>query len=253
MTPINGRGGSRAFPAEERSKPCPQWNHYRIVCNDGAISLAVNGKVVTRGKDCIPRKGYICLESEGGIVHYRNMRIKELPATPIDPKHIATADRGFRCLYTGVDLSGWVTAKENRGHWKPSNWVLSYDGKSPAADTSIATEQHFGDFGFIFDVRRRDKASTARVLLRGSDKAAVVIDPDDPVMAKHLGKGRGGSRFEGTLRGDRLTLSLNGRELFKNRPVPGVPARGPIRIAPSGPIDFANVYVRELRNAERAP
>ncbi|MGB2822852.1 MAG: DUF1080 domain-containing protein, partial [Phycisphaerae bacterium] len=82
MTPINGRGGSRAFPTEERSKPCPQWNHYRITCVDGAISLAVNGKVVTRGKDCIPRKGYICLESEGGIVHYRDMRIKELPATP---------------------------------------------------------------------------------------------------------------------------------------------------------------------------
>ena len=45
MTPINGRGGSRAFPTEERSKPSPQWNHYRIVCQDGAISLAVNGKV----------------------------------------------------------------------------------------------------------------------------------------------------------------------------------------------------------------
>ena len=28
MTPINGRGGSRAFPTEERSKPCPQWNHW---------------------------------------------------------------------------------------------------------------------------------------------------------------------------------------------------------------------------------
>jgi hypothetical protein len=181
------------------------------------------------------------------------MRIKELPATPIDPEHIATADRGFRCLYTGVDLSGWVTAEENRGHWKPSDWVLSYDGKSPAADPSIATEQAFGDFGFIFDVRRPDKATTARILLRGSDKAAVVIDPGDPVMADHLGKGRGWSRFEGTLRADRLTLSLNGREVFKSRPVPGVPDRGPIRIIPSGRVDLANVYVRELKDAERAP
>ncbi|RLS68824.1 MAG: DUF1080 domain-containing protein, partial [Planctomycetota bacterium] len=33
MTPINGRGGSRAFPTEERSKPSPEWNHYRIECN----------------------------------------------------------------------------------------------------------------------------------------------------------------------------------------------------------------------------
>ncbi len=76
MTPVNGRGGgSRAFPTEERAKPSPEWNHYRIVCNDGSISLAVNGKVVTQGTNCNPRKGYICLESEGGVVHYRNISL----------------------------------------------------------------------------------------------------------------------------------------------------------------------------------
>ena len=72
MTPVNGRGGSRAFPTENRSLPSPQWNHYRIECRDGEVSLAVNGKLVTQGKACSPRKGYICIESEGGIVHYRN-------------------------------------------------------------------------------------------------------------------------------------------------------------------------------------
>ncbi len=86
MTPVNGRGGSRAFPTENRSKPSPEWNHYRIECRDGEISLAVNGKIVTRGKNCVPRKGYICLESEGGVVQYRNVRIRELPATEISPE-----------------------------------------------------------------------------------------------------------------------------------------------------------------------
>ena len=86
MTPKYGRGGGRSFPTESRSKPSPEWNHYRIECRDGDISLAVNGKVVTRGTDCSPRKGYICLESEGGIVHYRNVKIKELPASPIEAK-----------------------------------------------------------------------------------------------------------------------------------------------------------------------
>ena len=51
---------------------------YRIECKDGDISLAVNGKVVTRGTKCSPKKGYICLESEGGVVEYRNVKIKEL-------------------------------------------------------------------------------------------------------------------------------------------------------------------------------
>ena len=248
-----GKPSARAFPTEERSKPCPQWNHYRIECNDGAISLAVNGKAVTRGADAIPRKGYICLESEGGLVHFRNLRIKELPDTPVDPKHVATAARGYRCLYTGVDLSGWAVAKGAQGHWKPRNWVLAYDGKAPAADAAIATEEAFGDFGFLFDVRRQKESGATRVLLRGSDKAAIVIDPADPLLGKRLPKGGGWSRFEGTLRGDRLTLSLNGHELFKDRPVAGVPARGPLRIVPSGPVDFASVYVRELKEAGRKP
>jgi hypothetical protein len=30
MTPLNGRGGDRAFPTEKRMKPSPEWNHYRI-------------------------------------------------------------------------------------------------------------------------------------------------------------------------------------------------------------------------------
>ena len=249
MTPINGRGGGRAFPTENRSKPTPQWNHYRIVCQDGAISLAVNGKVVTRGKDCSPRKGYICLESEGGIVHYRNMRIKELPDTPVDPKHVAVADRGYRCLYTGVDLSGWTVAKGARKNWRASNWTFFYDGKSTAPDASIATEQAFGDFGFLFDVRRGKDSKTTRFLLRGSDKGAIVIDPEDPLVGKHVGTGHGWNRFEGTLVDDKLTLSINGKPLCKDRPVTGIPARGPIRIVPAGRIDFANVYVRELKPA----
>ena len=79
LTPLNGRGGDRAFPTEKRMKPSPEWNHYRIECVDGAISLAVNGKVVTRGTGASPRKGYICLESEGSPVEFRGLRIRELP------------------------------------------------------------------------------------------------------------------------------------------------------------------------------
>jgi len=253
MTPVNARGGSRAFPTEERSKPCPQWNHYRVTCQDGAISLAVNGKVVTRGTECIPRKGYICLESEGGLVHWRNMRIKELPDTPIDPAHVATADRGYRCLYTGVDLSGWKTAVAGKGGWQARNWRLAYGGKASPADPSIATEEAFADVGFIVDVRLPKDPKPARVLLRGSEKAAIVIDPSDPLVGKHLAKPGKWTRFEGTLQGDRLTLRAGGQEVVAEKQVSGVPARGPIRIVPSGPIEFANIYVRDLKDPPAKP
>ena len=59
-------------------------------------------------------------------------------------------------------------------------------------------------------------------------------------------KGRNWNRFEGELRGDRLSLSLNGEPVFADKKLGGVQAKGPLKIVPSGPIDFANVYVRDL-------
>ena len=235
MTPINGRGGSRAFPTENRSKPTPEWNHYRITCNDGAISLAVNGKIVTNGKNANPRKGYICLESEGGIVHYRNLKIRELPDTPLEPGQTAIADRGYRCLYTGVDLSGWKAAGKG---WQSRNWTFRYTGKSKTEDKSIVTTESFSDFGFIFDVQAPKKPGACKVLLRDSSSAAITIDSTL--------KSKGWNRFEGELRGNKLSLKLNGKPLFTDKALDGVAAKGPIRIIPNGPIGFANVYVRPL-------
>jgi hypothetical protein len=245
ITPFNGRGGSRAFPTAERSRPTPEWNHYRIVCDDGAISLAVNGEVVTRGKDCAPRKGYICLESEGGLIHFRNLRIRELPATPIDPAQVAVSDRGYRCLYTGLDLSGWAVPEKARDRWTPRDWTLAYGGEPAGEEAAIATEEAFGDIGFVLDVRLPKESKPARVLLRGP-QAVIDVDPGNPLLAGHLAKPGEWNRFEGTLRGDRLTLDVNGRRACEDRPVPGVPARGPIRIVPGGPLELANPYVRSL-------
>ena len=81
MKPFPPSKGMRSFPTERRSKPSPEWNHYRIVCNAGVIRLSVNGKEVSGGEECNWRKGYLGLESEGSPTEWRNLRIKELPAT----------------------------------------------------------------------------------------------------------------------------------------------------------------------------
>ncbi|MEK0448173.1 MAG: hypothetical protein RL088_441, partial [Verrucomicrobiota bacterium] len=44
----------RSFPSEERIKASPEWNHYRVVANNGEISLSVNGKEVTIAKGASP-------------------------------------------------------------------------------------------------------------------------------------------------------------------------------------------------------
>ncbi len=84
-------GAQRCLPSEKRCKPSPEWNHYVITCNDGRITLAVNGKVVSGGSKCSPRKGYICLESEGSPAEFRNVRIKELPSTGATAEETALA------------------------------------------------------------------------------------------------------------------------------------------------------------------
>ncbi|MEO8496965.1 MAG: family 16 glycoside hydrolase [Planctomycetota bacterium] len=239
MTPINGRGGGRAFPTEERSKPSPEWNHYRITGQDGEISLAVNGKVVTQGKECSPRKGYICLESEGGIVHYRNARIKVLPDTPVDAAHVAIANRGYQSIYTGLDLSGW--SGEALNGWHANDWVLSCDGPQDGKDATLMTTEQFGDVGFVFDARIKEDGKPLQVRVRG-----VTIDTNDVAIAKHLEKAGSWNRFEGTLRGNLLSLIVNGHEVFSDNVVQKPVDLGPLAFSPTGPTELANIYVREL-------
>ena len=146
-------GWMRSLPSERRCKPAGQWNHYRVESRDGQISLAVNGKVVTLASEANPRKGYICLESEGSEAHFRNIRIQQLPGSNPPAEMVAKKDEGYRILYNGLDLHGWKTAPGHEGHWQAKDWILDYDGKSEADDKNLWTEKEFGNFVLIVDWR----------------------------------------------------------------------------------------------------
>lgn len=76
--PDNPRG-ERSKSVENRCKGKGEWNTYEVVCVDGTIKLSVNGKFVNGVSQATVRKGYLCLESEGAEIHFRNLRIVELP------------------------------------------------------------------------------------------------------------------------------------------------------------------------------
>jgi len=293
-------GWERCLPSERRANPAGEWNHYRVESRGGRITLAVNGKVVSGGTKCVPRKGYICLESEGSEAHFRNIRIQELPSSNPPAPEVAETDQGFKSLYTGIDLSGWKAEPGHQGHWRPKDWTLDYDGKSEAADKSLWTEREFGDFEMIVDWRftrppenkpvpvilptgeyatnadgsrktvEVPDAGDSGIYLRGASKSQVNIwswpvgsgevwgfreDTNQPAAIraavtpkvkadKPIGEW---NRFRITMRGDRLTVVLNGKVVIENAQLPGVPARGPIALQHHGdPIQFANIYVREL-------
>ena len=81
MTPFPpvGPKGSRSFPTKNLSRGVEQWNHYYVRAINGEVRLWVNGEEVSGGTNCNPRSGYLCFESEGAPIEFRNIRLRELP------------------------------------------------------------------------------------------------------------------------------------------------------------------------------
>lgn len=77
--PDNPRG-IRSKSLEKLCKGKGEWNKYVVVCVDGTVKLSINGKFVNGLRESERKKGYICLEAEGAEIHFRNMKIMELPA-----------------------------------------------------------------------------------------------------------------------------------------------------------------------------
>ncbi len=86
--PDNPRG-SRSMSFEMRCKGKGEWNTYDVVCVDGTVKLSINGKFVNGISQSTVRKGYLCLESEGAQIHFRNIKILELPGGRVTPEQTA--------------------------------------------------------------------------------------------------------------------------------------------------------------------
>jgi hypothetical protein len=87
-TPDNPRG-TRSKSIENRAKGRGEWNTYEVVCVDGVIKLSVNGKFVNGISQSSQKKGYICLEAEGAEIHFRNLKIIELPPGVTSAEQVA--------------------------------------------------------------------------------------------------------------------------------------------------------------------
>jgi hypothetical protein len=304
MTPDkpNPTGRVVSNPTENRQKPAGEWNHYRVVNLDGTATVAINGKIVTTAFHLNPRMGYISLEAEGSEIHFRDIKISELPSSNPPPDVIAAEDEGFRSLYNGVDLRGWKEIAGNIGHWTADSWILKYDGKStaPTEDKHLATEEEFVDFTLIVDWRLPAEpvkeavpvvmpdgsvlkdadgenitaevmdAGDSGIYLRGSEKAQVNIwnwpvgsgefygYRTDQSMSAEIRKGvtpflnadnpvGSWNRFEITMIGERVTIVLNGKTVIRDAHLPGIPAKGPIKLQHHGDgVEFANIFIKEL-------
>ena len=88
IIPENPRG-KRSMAFEFRCKGAGEWNTYDVVAVDGVVKLSINGKFVNGVSQSTVRKGYLCLESEGSEIHFRNIRLLELPSGRVTPEQTA--------------------------------------------------------------------------------------------------------------------------------------------------------------------
>jgi 3-keto-disaccharide hydrolase len=301
---LKGQQDRYALPEGKYMNPSPQWNHYRVTSQDGAVTLAVNGHEVTRGDHATPAAGYLCLESEGSEIHFRNIKIKEMPGEvkspapdPVNGPSGVGQGEGFVPLYNGLNFQGWKYGKDQEGHFKADNWTISYDG----GGEDLWTEKSYKDFVLICDwkwtakpkevehpvvnpdgtyklgpdgkqvMEKVQDAGDSGIYLRGSSKSQVNMwcwpigsgevygYRTDPKMPKEVVAGvtpkmnadapiGQWNRFVITMKGDELTVVLNGKTVLEKAKLPGVAAEGPIALQHHGdPCQFANIYIKELK------
>jgi hypothetical protein len=77
--PPTSPDGSRSFPRKNLTKGFGEWNHYYVRAINGEIRLWINGEEVSGGNNIEPRSGYLCLESEGSPIDFKNIKVRELP------------------------------------------------------------------------------------------------------------------------------------------------------------------------------
>jgi hypothetical protein len=247
-------GWARCLPAENHCKGENEWNHYEVTAFDGVLKLAVNGRVVSGVSKCRPRKGYLALESEGSECHFKNLKIKELPSTNPKPDEVADEAQGYRSLYTGLDLSGWMTDEAETKHWQPKDTVLHYDGEGAA----LRTAKEYGDAEFLFDFRFPAGKKEGGLRVHFGE------GPDYPLALTAAGRfafvyPEMGARSNGMIHElkpsgewNRFRVTRKGRVTINGKTVlgveaPGASGKGTLRLSPEGEMDFANLFVREVK------
>ena len=181
-----------------------------------------------------------------------------------EKKAEAKKDEAFRPLLD-EGLSKWKADEKLKEHWTLEGDVLKYDGKAG----HLWTKESFEDFVLKVDWRLPAKGDSG-IYLRGMSKAQCNIwvnklgsgevwgyrvdenQPEDirkactpsKVADKPVGEW---NTFVITMKGDRLTVVLNGEEVISEARLPDVKPSGPIALQHHGnPIEFRNIVIKEL-------
>lgn len=199
-------------------KPVGEWNYQEVIADGPKIKITLNGTVIVdadlsqvkqaanmhdlkKHPGLHNEKGHIGFLGHGSVVEFRNIRIKELGASPAAPQVTTatniqpTPPEGFTALFNGKDLTGWkgllagpndnpikraalspeafakaqAEADDNmRAHWKTENGILEFDGKG----RSLCTGKDYKDFEMFVDWKIKEHGDSG-IYVRGSPQIQI--------------------------------------------------------------------------------
>jgi hypothetical protein len=193
------------------------------------------------------------------------------------------APQGFKLLFNGKNLDGWqglvelpqrakltpeqLARKQKEAnekylpHWTVKDGILQYDGKGQ----SLQTARDYRNFEMWVDWKI-GKGGDSGIYLRGNPQVQIwdnkegsgglfnnQKNPSKPLVYADKPVGQWNT-FHIIMKGDRVTVYLNGQRVVDNTPLENywqrgkpLPEAGPIELQHHGdPLWFKNIYIKEL-------
>jgi hypothetical protein len=118
----NPKGAPGNDPLVQAYKPFGEWNKFRIIQVGDITTIYLNDKLVVDharmwnywNKNLpLLKKGSILLQTHGGEIRWRNIFVREIPASEANEHLKKQSGTGFRPVFDGQSLAGWAGATKN--------------------------------------------------------------------------------------------------------------------------------------------
>ncbi len=144
------------FPPLVADKPFGEWNKFRIIQIGSRTTVYLNDhKVVDNAimenywdrKKPLWKKGPIQLQTHGGEIRWRNVFLREIPATEANNFLAQHSNEGFKNVFNGQNFDGWAGPVDN---YEIKDGALVC---KPGKGGTIFTKEEYGDFVVRFEFK----------------------------------------------------------------------------------------------------
>ncbi|XZE52758.1 3-keto-disaccharide hydrolase [Planctomycetaceae bacterium SH139] len=145
----NAPGAKGKDPLVLADKPFGEWNTMRILQVGEMVSVWLNDKMVVDharmanywDRDSpFPARGPIQLQTHGGEISWKNIRIREIPSDEANAILAEKAGDGFASIFDGKSLAGWQGAVDD---YEVVDGALQC---KPSRGGNLFTTESYGDF-----------------------------------------------------------------------------------------------------------